>query len=279
MDTVNNKKTINILCNAIAVIFCAAYLYPFILIILSSFKTDMEIFSTAILPSHFSLDSYLNQYKQTNINIWRSFLSSVIISAGTMILSVSLALPAAYGLARFNFKGRKFFIIFFLMSQLLPPTLTLLPVFVMYKKMVLLDTYLAPIFFICVTGIPFSVVTMRTYFISIPKGLEDSARLDGCSRLSTFLRIIIPISYPGVIMIAAICFLFGWGDLIASLTFISISDTRPLTSQVNAIFGQYGPKWNFLMAYGTLIVIPVFIIFVSLQKYLVSGLASGAVKG
>lgn len=271
-----NELTLNIVSIIIAVIM----LFPIYWMISCSFKTDADIFAKVptLLPKHWTLDAYISQVAGGS-NIFRSFFNSIIIAVSTMILSCVLAIPGAYGLARFRMKGSRVFIMLFLVTQMLPATLILTPLYLIFNKMNLIDTYFAPILADMTIGIPFVILILRTYFLSLPKELEDSAKIDGCNTFTSFLKIMLPISTPGIIMCAVFSFLFAWGDLAYSLTFVSSANMRSMTAGIYNFIGKYGIQWNCIMAYGTVITIPVIVIFVFLQKYIVSGLTTGAVKG
>lgn len=278
MNKADKKR--NILLNTISVIIAIIMLFPVYWLIISSFKPNAEIFAKVptFLPQQFTFEAYVAQVAGGS-TIGRAFLNSSIIALSTMILSCALAIPGAYGLARFKMKGSKLFIMLFLVTQMLPATLTLTPMFLVYNKIGLIDTYLAPILSDMTIGIPFVILILRTYFLSLPKELEDSAKIDGCNAFTAFIRIMLPISYPGIIMCAVFSFLYSWGDLAYSLTFVSSENMRSLTAGIYNFIGKYGIQWNCIMAYGTVITIPVLIIFIFLQKYIVSGLTNGAVKG
>ena len=137
---------------------------------------------------------------------------------------------------------------------------------------------IAPILSTATLGIPFSVLILRTFFLGTPKELEEAAKLDGCNSFTAFLKIVIPITKPGIIVSAAISFLFSWGDLIFNITLNRDQSLWPLTTQVYQAMGQYGIEWNSIMAIATLTILPVIIIFISLQKQLIEGLVSGSLK-
>ena len=268
----------------IGLVVAAIMLFPVYWLVISSFKTNAEIFAKVptFFPHTFTWDAYTSQVSgssNTGSNIYRSFLNSSIIAVTTMVISCLLAVPASYGLARFRMKGSRVFILLFLITQMLPATLTLTPLYLIYNKLGMIDTYLGPILSDATIGIPFVILTLRTYFLDLPKELEDSAKIDGCNTFTAFIRIMLPISYPGVIMCAVFSFLFAWGDLAYSLTFVTSENMRSMTAGIYNFIGKYGIQWNCIMAYGTVIVLPVLIIFVFLQKYIVSGLTNGAVKG
>jgi multiple sugar transport system permease protein len=270
----------NIIFSIISIIIAVIMLFPIYWLIISSFKTNAEIFAKVptFFPHKFILDAYVSQVIGGS-NIFRAFLNSTIIAVTTMILCCLLAIPAAYGLARFKMKGLEIIILVFLITQMLPVTLTLTPLYLVYNNLHLINTYWAPIFSDMTIGIPFVILILRTYFLSLPREIEDSAKIDGCNTFTAFIKIMIPISYPGVIMTAVFSFLFAWGDLAYSLTFASFPSMRTMTAGIYNFIGKYGIQWNCIMAYGVVITLPVIIIFIFLQKYIVSGLTNGAVKG
>jgi multiple sugar transport system permease protein len=273
----NKKKTIF---NIVAVIIGILFLFPLYWMIISSLKTELEIFKTPIsyIPQDITFKAYFEQVRD-DYNIFRNFLNSIIISLSSVIISVILSIPAAYALARFKFKGRKVFILSFLITQMLPTSLILTPLFIIFKSLNLYNTYMAPAIADSTIAIPFSVLLLRTYFITIPKELDDASRIDGCNPFTSFIMIMVPISLPGVIVSTVFSLLFAWADLIFALTFINNQDMWPVTSGVFNFMQRYGTQWNNVMAFGVVSVIPVILLFVFLQRYIISGLTNGAVKG
>ena len=273
-----------VILNVVSILIAVIMLFPVYWMIISSFKPNAEIFAKvpSFFPHQFTLDAYTSQVgasANTGSNIYRSFLNSTIIAVSSMLLSCALAIPASYGLARFRMKGSRAFILLFLITQMLPATLTLTPLYLIYNHLGMIDTYFAPILSDATIGIPFVILTLRPYFLGLPKELEDSAKIDGCTTFTAFTKIMLPISYPGIIMCAVFSFLFAWGDLAYSLTFVTSENMRSMTAGIYNFIGKYGIQWNCIMAYGTVITLPVLLIFVFLQKYIVSGLTNGAVKG
>lgn len=263
-----------------AVIICCIFLFPIYWIIISSLKTNAEIFQSpqTLFPRRIQFHAYYDQIFGPN-SIIGPLLNSIIIAISSMLVSMILGIPAAYGLARFKIKGNKAFILTFLITQMLPATLVLTPLFLIYKNLRLLNTYLAPIFSDSTIAIPFIVLILRPYFLSLPRDLEDSAKIDGCNTFTAFIRIMLPISYPGLITAISFAFLFAWNDLIYAMTFVNIAEMRPLTAGIYHFMDLYGTEWNKIMAYAVFLVTPVIIIFIFLQKYIVSGLTSGSIKG
>lgn len=278
--SIAGNKTKGIIINIGAILICGAFLFPLYWILVSSFKSDAEIFATpqTLFPSIINFNAYISQFTGTN-SAARPFVNSAIIATSSMCLSLLLGIPSAYGLARFKIRGKKFFILTFLVTQMLPVSLVLTPLFIIYNKMNILNTYVSPILSCATIGIPFIVLILRPYFLSCPKELEDAAKIDGCQIFSAFIRIMLPISYPGVVTAATFSFLFGWNDLIYSMTFNNAENMRPATAGIYHFMNKYGTQWNKIMAYGVMLVLPVVLIFIFLQRYIISGLTNGAVKG
>jgi multiple sugar transport system permease protein len=279
MNEIKSNKE-NTIFNIAAVIICIIFLFPLYWMIISSLKTELEIFKTPIsfFPQDIKFNAYFEQVRD-DYNIFRNFLNSIIISLSSMIISVILSIPAAYALARFKFKGRKVFILSFLITQMLPTSLILTPLFIIFKSLNLYNTYMAPAIADATIAIPFSVLILRTYFITIPKELDDASKIDGCNSFTSFIKIMVPIALPGVIVSTVFSLLFAWSDLIFALTFINNQDMWPVTSGVFNFMQRYGTQWNNVMAFGVVSVIPVILLFVFLQRYIISGLTNGAVKG
>jgi multiple sugar transport system permease protein len=262
----------------IAILVALLFLFPLYWILISSFKTDLEIFNKNISfwPRNFSIDPWIHQL--TDTDFLYSLRNSFVIASLNMLLSSVLGCTAAYGLARFRTPGKRIIMLVFLVTQMMPGSLLLTPLYLMFSAADMLNTYQAPVLAIATGSIPFIVVTMRPFFLSLPKSLDEAARIDGCNAFSSFVRIMLPIARVGLVTCLVFCFLHGWNDLIYSMTFNVKAAMRPLTANIYKFMDKYGTKWNQIMAYGMILVIPVVLIFVSLQKYIVGGLTSGAIK-
>ncbi len=271
------KKHQKILYTMLALVIACIFLFPLYWIVINSFKIDGEIFSAVptLWPQEFTLQAYKDQMGNLSVTL----KNSVIISVGSMIISLALAVPAAYGLARFDVKGTKLFILLFLVTQMLPASLVLTPLYLIFSNLSLLNTYLAPMLSTATISIPFIVLMLRPGFLSMPKEIEEAANIDGCSPISTFFRISIPISKPTVITAVCFSFVYAWNDLAYSMTFNTKESMRPMTSAIYTFMNQYGTKWNSIMAYGVLLIIPGCLIFTLMQKHIVEGMTSGSVKG
>ncbi|SDJ26932.1 carbohydrate ABC transporter permease [Salimicrobium halophilum] len=271
------SKRKNWILSITGIVIVGLFLFPVYWMIITAFKTQNEVFQTppTFFPQNFQLDSFLTVISG---GVGQYFLNSVIIAGCATIVVLLLSVPSAYGLARFKVRGIGLMMLVFLVTQMLPATVVLTPLFVVFNNTGLLNTYVAPILATATLGVPFSVLLLRTFFMGIPKELEEAASIDGCGRLRAFLQVILPISLPSVLVCGAISFFFAWGDLIFSITFNRDQELWPLTAGIFNAIGRYGIEWNNLMAFATISVLPVIIIFVLLQKHLVEGLVSGSVK-
>ena len=255
------------------------FIFPLYWMVVTALKTQVEIFSihTPLWPENLTFDAFAKQLSSSGDTL-RGFKNSLIISCGATVIATVLAIPAAYGLARFRFGARRGLVLFFLITQMLPSTLVLTSLYIMFSKMHLLNTYWAPILADATLGIPFSIIILRTYFVSIPKELDEAAKIDGCGHVSAFTKIMLPIAKPGIVVAAVFSFVYAWGDLIYGITFITNPNMRPITSSIYNYVQQYQTLWNSTMAFGIIAITPVVLIFIFMQKYIVSGLTNGAVK-
>jgi multiple sugar transport system permease protein len=278
------KKNIsrkNVLYSVISILILLVVLFPVYWIIITSLKTEQEIFliPPTFFPQKLNFDSYIAQLAPGNFNMFRSFANSMIISFGALCISVMLSIPASYGIARYAFKGRSAVLLVFLVTQMLPVSVLLTPMFIMFKNMELLNNSLSVIIADATIGIPFSILILKNYFATIPKELEEAAIIDGCGSFGAFIKIMIPVAMPGVIVCGVFSFLYAWGDLAYGMTFIQYQEKRPITAGIFNFMGQYGTQWSYLTAFAVVTIIPVALIFIFMQKYIISGLTNGAVKG
>ena len=276
---IQGKK--NVALSAAAILLLCILLFPVFWIVVTSLKTEQEIFRVppTIFPEVLNLKSYAAQVENGDFNMFRSFGNSFLISVGAMLISVVLSVPASYEIAKYKFKGRKVMLLGFLVTQMLPVAVLLTPMFILFKGMHIYNTPMAAVIADATIGIPFSILILKNYFASIPKELEEAAYIDGCNHFTAFIRVLIPIAKPGVMVCAIFSFLYAWGDLAYGMTFIIDQQKRPITAGIFNFMGQYGTKWSYLTAFAVVTIIPVALIFIFMQKYIISGMTSGAVKG
>lgn len=263
----------------LALLVCIPMLFPLYWIIISSLKSDTEIFSKVqtFWPKTIMWQNYVKQFEAPGM--MTAIKSSFVVSTASMVISMLLSVPAAYGLARFRMRLRKPFIMTFLVTQMLPTSLMLTPLFLIYSRLNLLNNYWSAILSTATISIPFVVLILRPIFAAIPRELEEAASIDGCSGFAAFVRIILPIAKNGTVTAMCFSFVYAWNDLIYSITFNTKDYLRPLTTMIYNYINMYGTQWNMIMAYGVILVLPVLVMFIFLQRYIVDGLVSGAVKG
>ena len=271
----------NIMLNILSVLLLCLLLFPLFWIVVTSLKTEKEIFQIppTLFPRVLNTKSYVAQVATGDFNMFQSFGNSLVISVGATLIAVVLAVPASYGIAKYHFKGKKAILLGFLVTQMLPVSVLLTPMFILFKNTHVYNTSVAAILADATIGIPFSVLILKNYFASIPKELEEAAYIDGCNRFTAFIRVLIPIAKPGVVVCSVFSFLYAWGDLAYGMTFIIDQTKRPITAGIFNFMGQYGTKWSYLTAFAVVTIIPVALIFIFMQKYIISGMTSGAVKG
>lgn len=266
--------------SVIAWLIAAVYLFPVYWMLNTSFKTSRDMF--AIPPQMFPVDAYLGSYKAVfspTYGIPQAFLNSTIIALSVLVLTLLIAIPASYAVARLRGGVTTSMMIMLTVVQLLPAIAISVPLFVMFRKMDLINSYLSIILADISVTLPFAVILLRPYFLMFPYEVEEAARLDGLGAVSTIVRIIIPTIRPGIIMIGSFAFLMAWGEFTFALTLTTEQTIQPLTVALNRIIGQYGTAWNDLMATAGIIAAPVLVLFIVLQRYIVAGLAGGATKG
>ena len=268
----------NLTLSLVAILIGILFLFPIYWMLQISFKSDMETFGKVLtfFPHQFTIDPWMANLGDKNFleSLRNSFINGFL----TMVLTVLFGIPAAYGMGRYKLRGYQAFLLIFLVAQMLPASLMLTPMYLTFNKMHLLGTFFAPPIAIAAGSVPFAVVTLRPYFKSVPVALDEAARIDGCSSLKSFFLVMIPAVKTGIITIITISFLNGWNDLMYTMTFNVKPEMRPLTANIHKFQSKYGTKWNCIMAYGAILVLPVIIMFIFLQKYIVGGMTAGAVK-
>jgi multiple sugar transport system permease protein len=262
----------------VSLVIVLIFMFPFYWMLITSIKPISEVVTSPpiFIPRNPTLDAYYTVF--TKWSMGRYLLNSFIIAFPTTVITITLGVMAAYGLARFQIKGLRIFLLVLLVSMLLPDVSLVLPLFMIFSKIGLLDKFHSVILADVMLQLPFVILILRPYFSKIPKTLEEAARIDGCSFLSALLRIIIPLALPGIITAAILTFLFTWGEFTFALTFLSRSEMQPITIGIYNTIGQYGIRYNLLMANSMIAIMPVVLIFIFFQRYIRGGLMVGGLK-
>lgn len=251
-----------------------AVIFPFLWMVLSSFKLQSQMLNMKYL---LRFDATTKNYRDifSSYSFFKPIFNSFIIALISTGLSLVLALPASYGIARF---GMRKISLMLLVVRMIPFITFLVPWFVIFTFMGIVDTYLGLILAHMVVALPFIVWIMVPYFESLPKELEESASVDGSSRFNSFIKIILPISGPGIVTAAILSFVFSWNNFMFGII-LSGRTTKTLPVAIYGFISYTDINWGGLMAGSVVVTIPVIIISLILQNYIIKGLTAGAVKG
>jgi len=251
-----------------------AVIFPFLWMVLSSFKMQSQMLNLKYL---FKFDATSKNYCDlfSNYNFFRPILNSFIIALISTSLSLVLALPASYGIARFGMKKTSLLL---LVVRMIPAITFLVPWFVIFTFIGIVDTHFGLILAHMVVALPFIIWIMVPFFESLPKELEESAAVDGSTRFNSFLKIILPISGPGIVTSAILSFVFSWNNFMFGII-LSGRNTKTLPVAIYGFISYTDINWGGLMAGSVVVTIPVIVISLFLQKYIIKGLTAGAVKG
>ncbi|MET0203611.1 MAG: carbohydrate ABC transporter permease [Casimicrobiaceae bacterium] len=263
----------------IAIVAAAVMIFPFYWMLNTSLKPTAEVFVSppTFVSSQWSLDAYRTILATRSIG--RYFVNSVIVAIGATTLSVVLASLAAYGLTRFFPRGATPFVMFLLFTKMLPETLLIIPYFQLMSDVGLLNTHLALILAYSSFALPFSVWMLIGFFRSIPRELDEAARIDGASVLQAFWRVILPLARPGLVAVALFTFLIAWNSYVWALVLTTDASMFVLSVGIANMVGEYRVQWNELMAASVIAALPVMVLYSLLERHLVSAITAGAVKG
>jgi multiple sugar transport system permease protein len=253
-------------------------LFPFAWMLSTSLKTEAEAFRIppTWIPLKATAFSYIGIWVRKNFGTY--FFNSTVISLSTALLSTFFGALAGYGFSRFLFKGRRFLIGFFLATQMLPGVLLVGPYFKILSKVGLYDTRTGLIIAFLTICLPFSTWMMKGFIDKVPMELDQSAMVDGCTRMGVFFKIVLPVVAPGMVATILFGFLLAWGDLLWALCLTSSEPMITVTLGIARTVGEFRIIWPMLMAGSLVGGMPAIILYIFLQRLLVQGLTAGAVK-
>ncbi|RUS43800.1 carbohydrate ABC transporter permease [Cohnella sp. AR92] len=250
------------------------FLFPFLWMLTGSLKSQLQVLS----PNHMfvfqpSFKNYLSVFQEYDYlkYIWNTF----VIATVSTLASLFLGLPAAYGIAKFNMP---YFGLAILVAKIIPSITYLVPWYILFNKMDLIDSIGGMVLAHMVIGLPFIMWVMIPFFEEFPKEVEESAWIDGSSKLRTFYQMVLPVSVPGIVTSSLLAFIFSWNNFMFSLVLAGES-TKTLPLAIYNFMSNTSINWGALMAAACIITLPVILIALFSQKYVVSGLSAGAVKG
>jgi len=277
----NNKKPISVgrlIIYIVLAIWSVTTIYPFIWVIINSFKSSNEVVRNSFsLPEAFNWENFTNAF--SNQNILRSYKNSLIISGSVTIVVMILATMIAFALTRYQFRLKTALLALLSASLMIPVFSTIIPVYKMISQLGWISTYQAVILPQIAGNISFASIVMMGFLRGLPLEMEEAAYMEGAGVTKVFTRIIVPLCRPSLATVAIFCFLWSYNDLFTQKILISRERMFPISNLLEHISSKYGTDYGLMAASVTLIVIPVLIVYIFLQKNIVKGLTAGAIKG
>lgn len=253
--------------------------FPLYWIVITSLKPKKEIFSLPIRywPEKFTFENYANIFKVSKFHVYIG--NSLLISVIAAVIVICIATLSGYVMARFQFRGHKQIMMAFFSTQMLPGFISLAPLYLLMSDMNLINNRLSLVLTYTVMLIPFSTIMLRGFFQRIPSSLEEAAMIDGCSRLTALIRVIIPVMLPGIASTFIFAFVQNWNELFMAVMFIDDESLKTLPVAMNSFVMKFDVDWGSMSAGTVLSVIPTVVLFAFAQRYIVEGLTQGAEKG
>ena len=258
---------------------CMLILYPYFVMLCTALKTRGEIFSVngTVLPIEFMWSNFVDIWSKAPMA--KYLLNSIIVAGGSTIIAMVCGIPAAYALSRMKFKGQTAFLGFIIVSQMFAPVVLLIGIYKVLFNMGLTDSRMGLVLINAAFNQAFTIWLLRGTFMSISPDMEQAATIDGCNRVQAMMRILLPVAAPGIVTTLIFIFINAWNEYTVALCLISSETIKPLTVGINIFNGYNMIQWQYLFAGSIYAIIPVVIMFMCIEKHLVSGLASGGVKG
>lgn len=252
-------------------------LFPFAVMFITAVKPPDEVLRPTWWPSEFRWENFVTMWEATGFG--RALFNSVYVSVFATVISLVVSIPAAYAMSRFDFKAKGFFRQFLLVSQMLSPIVLVIGLFRLVVWLGLLDNVNSVVFVYGAFFVAFTVWMLQSYFATIPKDLEEAAWIEGASNWQALITVFLPLAVPAMVVTAIFAFINSWNEFVIALTMLRSQDSYTLPIQVfSLVAGRYTVEWHHVMAAALVATLPVAIVFAWLQRYLVRGLALGAVK-
>lgn len=260
------------------VIFCLWLFSPMVWMFYSSFKTNPEIFMDAWgLPKRINFQGFVEGW--TDSNMGRTLLNSLIVVTTSMFSILALALPASFGFARLRFKGNNLLFLIFLSGLMIPVQSTIIPLYALFYSWHWLNTYQCVVLPYIAHGLPFSIFLLRAYFYTLPRELEDAARIDGCSTFGIFWRIFLPIVKPGIATVVIFITVVLFNEFLMGMLFLTSDELKTLPVMLYGFYGKHFSNYQMMFCTLTMIIFPLIVVFFLFQRQFVKGLTAGALKG
>ncbi|WP_042166406.1 carbohydrate ABC transporter permease [Paenibacillus gorillae] len=273
------KALKNIWNAAIIAFIMTVILFPLYWLFVTSVKKSDEIFRdpATLIPNIFTFEHYKAVFQGSAIPTY--FLNSVINTAGTVLIVLVIPSFAAYSMTRYAFKGKLVYFTVILFAQIMPLTTLIVPLYVMWGKLNMLNTHASIILTNCAILLPMAIWLLTGYFKNVPKDIDEAAKIDGSSSLGILFRMVLPLARSGLVAVGLTVCITAWQEMMIAMTFINSDQMRTLPAGINTFITKSGIQWGPLNAAGIVTTLPVLIVFVVFQKALVKGLTAGATKG
>ncbi len=280
MSALRNSSPLAVTGKYLALAFYVAFaLFPLYWLVKIAITPDKLIFTegTALFPSEFTFENFQTVLIATDFLSY--FKNSVIVSIGTAVITTAIAAAAGYAFSRFDFRGKRLIIALMLITQMFPLLMIIAPIYKIVAAIGLLNSLTSLIIVYTAFNIPFATFLMQSFFDGIPKDLEEAGMIDGCSRFEALRKIILPLTLPGLGATLGFVFTAAWSELLFALMLINSNDTMTFPVGLLTFVSKFSVDWGQMMAAGVLALVPSCLFFIFIQRYLVQGLTSGAVKG
>ena len=283
--TLNNKKMplskviLRLLLYFVVFDICMLILYPYFVMLCTALKSRAEIFSIngTVFPIEYMWSNFVDIWQKAPMA--KYMINSVLVAGGSTIIAMICGIPAAYALSRMKFKGQTAFLGFIIISQMFAPVVLLIGIYKVISMFNLTDNILGLVFINAAFNQAFTIWLLRGTFMSISPDMEQAATIDGCNRIQAMMRILLPVAAPGIVTTLIFIFINAWNEYTVALCLISTDTFKPLTVGINIFNGYNIIEWQYLFAGSIFAIIPVVILFMSIEKHLTSGLTAGGVKG
>ena len=251
---------------------------PLLWMLSTSLKPPREVLATppTLIPAAPTLENYARLLAQTAFV--RYFVNSVSVAGLTVLLTMAVGAVGAYSLTRFRFPGREGIARLILCTYMFAPIMIVVPIYILARRLGIVDTHTALVLSYSSFCLPFSLWLLRAFFGSIPREIEEAAAVDGCDRLGALLRVVLPLSVPGIVTAVIFAFIAAWNEYVVALTLMTDPDRKPLTVGITSYVTAYVQHWNSLFAASVIAIVPVVILFALIERYLVGSLTAGSLK-
>jgi multiple sugar transport system permease protein len=273
-----SSRRVRLLCSAIGIVGVLCYLFPVYWMFASGLKTSAEIFANppSLLPAHPTLAAF--RYVFESENVARYMRNSLAIAIPVTAVTLVLGASGGYALSRLRTRLVDAALLLVLMLQVFPDSLLATPMFIIFRHLGLLNTFTAVVLATSAKAVAFALVILRPMYRQVPMEIEEASRVDGCNTLQTFLRIVLPIMRVPLIVVGVLSFVQAYGQFVYPLTLLSRAELQPATVGIYSFIGAEYADWDRVMAFASVFTLPVLVLFLALQRKIVAGLTTGALK-